>query len=66
MRCGVFSGYAGYPTDMRNANGSIDLWQIRRSDYPADMRKLNACNDLRQTPIFATRRGAVRACYADM
>jgi hypothetical protein len=40
MRYGVFCGSDGYPTDMRNTNRRLDLWQIQSSDYPADMRNL--------------------------
>ena len=55
MRYVVFSGYADYPADMRNANSSIDLRPSRSSDYPADMQKLNVYNGLRRDPIFCDR-----------
>ncbi len=64
MRYGVFAEYADYPTDMRNTNGSIDLWLNRSSDYPADMRKLNIYNGLRRTPTLATEAIGVRAPHS--
>jgi hypothetical protein len=55
----VFSGYDGYPTDTRNANSSIVLWQMRSSDYPADTRKSNVCKHLWPKRILD---GPGRAC----
>jgi hypothetical protein len=57
-----FAAYANYPTDMRKANGRIDLWPIQFSDCRADMRKSNMHNGLCQSSILARGGGAVRAC----
>jgi hypothetical protein len=53
MTYGVFSGYADYPADMRNVNGSIVLWRMRGSDYPADMRNSNDYKELWPKRFFS-------------
>jgi hypothetical protein len=63
MRYGIFSGNAGYPTDMRNTCGNIDLRPGECSDCPADMRKLSFRNDLRSRLILATAMSRARASF---
>ena len=56
----MISGYSDYPSDMRNPNSSIKLWQIQSSDYPTDMRNSITHKDLWPKPIFLWP-GRVRA-----
>jgi hypothetical protein len=57
----VFSGYADYSADMRNANGCINLWQILRSDYAADMRNSIQHKEMWPSGLFLLRPRPVRA-----
>jgi hypothetical protein len=59
MRYGVFSGYAGYPTDTRNTYPTIVLWRIQSSGYPADTRNSRLHNEIWPMAFFHRR---PRAC----